>query len=104
MLHKQTGSELQMQMTAKQIARLGEALNNTSKTQFAQPQQSEYIKLAAKEHGMPEKNIPEFLIDIAPVLNASAMLQALKKMGVIPAEMTAKQKAEAAQLLTALKS
>lgn len=91
-------------MTEKQLTYLAAGLREAGKAQFAQPQQSACIKAVLNAHKVDAKIIPDILVDIGPFLNASAMLQNLKKMGIIASELTAAQKANAEALAKALKA
>ncbi len=91
-------------MTEKQMQYLAEALNEAGKAGFAQPQQAACLKAILADHKIANGIAAEICIAMGPFYNASQMLQSLKKMGIIPSELTAKQKAEAAALTKRLKA
>ena len=91
-------------MTDKQMQFLASGLKEAGKAQFAQPQQAAILKAVLTAHGVQPAKASEIAVDYAPFFNASAMLQTLKKLGIVANELTAGQKAQAEALAKALKS
>ena len=91
-------------MTEKQLGYLATGLKEAGKAQFAQPQQAAILKAVLLDHKVAPAVTTEITTAFAPFFNASAMLQTLKKMGVIANELSANQKAQAEALAKALKA
>jgi hypothetical protein len=91
-------------MTEKQLTYLATGLKEAGKAQFAQPQQAACLKAVMLANGIDAAKATNVLNEGGIFLNASAMLQTLKKMGIISSELSANQKAQAEALAKALKA